>query len=324
MHLPTLTRRRLLASTALAWGIAATGMAQAADRTIHIVVPFGAGAVQDTVLRAFSNELGQALQASIVIENKPGAGGTLGTQGVARAKPDGNTLVMAAASHNFTGHMYPKLGFHPVNDFEPVALVASSGYVIAAPAGQARNLAQWVAAAKASPTPWNYASAGNGSASHLGMASFLAQAKLEQQHIPYKSTGDAVRELLAGRVQGVTAATTGLIAFKDDPRVQLLAYTGPKRSPFLPDLPTVAESGFPGFQFDTWYGLLAPAGTPAAEVGKLNAAVNKVLADPVVQERVRKLGAETATDTPAGFKALLAKDWVTAGNVVKVSGARVE
>jgi len=296
-----------------------------AQRVIRIVVPFGPGAVQDTVARTFSNELGQLLGASVVIDNRAGAGGTIGTASVAKAAPDGNTLVIAAASHTLAGHMYAKLSYDPIKDFAPVSLLGYSGYVIAAPASMGvSNLAEYIRQVKSKPKQLNYVSAGNGSATHLGMASFMARAGLDMQHIPMKSTGDAVNEVLADRVQGVTGATIGLVGFRQDPRIKLLAYTGAKRSKFLPDLPTVAESGMSDFRFDSWFGLLAPAGTPKSEIDKINAAFQKAIADPVVLERLARVGLEVVTATPEEFAAILRTDWENAAAIVKASGAKVE
>lgn len=312
----------LLSVAALFLGLQTNAFAQ---RVIRIVVPFGPGAVQDTVARTFSNELGQLLSATIVIDNRAGAGGTIGTATVAKAAPDGNTLVMAAASHTLAGHMYAKLGYDPIKDFVPVSMLGYSGYVIAAPASMGvSNLADYIRQVKSKPKQLNYASAGNGSATHLGMASFLAKAGLEMQHIPMKSTGDAVNEVLADRVQGVTGATIGLVGFRQDPRIKLLAYTGAKRSKFLPELPTVSESGLAGFRFDSWFGLLAPAGTPKVEIDKINVAFQKAIADPVVQDRLARVGLEVSTASPEEFLAILRADWDSAAAIVKASGARVE
>jgi tripartite-type tricarboxylate transporter receptor subunit TctC len=317
-----LSFRNLALLVALTLGISCAAMAQ---RVIRIVVPFGPGAVQDTMARTFSNELGQILGASVIVENRAGAGGTIGTAVVAKAAPDGNTLVMAAASHTLAGHLFAKLPYDPIKDFAGVALLGYSGYVIAAPSSMGvNNLADYIKAVKAKPKQLNYASAGNGSATHLGMASFLAKAGLEMQHIPLKSTGDAVNEVLADRVQGVTAATIGLVGFKQDPRIKLLAYTGTKRSRFMPDLPTVAEAGLPGYKFDSWLGLLGPASMPKAEQERINNAVQKALADPAVIERFKNLGVETATASPDEFQQILRADWETAGQIVKSSGAKVE
>jgi len=313
-------------SAAVALVLAAAAASPAlAQRVIRIVVPFGPGAVQDTVARTFNAELGQILGASVVVENRPGAGGTVGTGAVAKAT-DNNTLVLAAASHTLAGHLYSKLGYDPIKDFTGVAFIGNSGYVIAAPGSLGvNNLADYVKLLKDKRGELNYASAGNGSATHLGMAYFLSRAGVEMQHVPMKSTGDAVNEVLAGRVQGVTSALIGITAFKQDPRIKLLAYTGTQRSKFLPELPTVAEAGVPGYKFDSWIGVLAPATMPKAEVDRLNAAINKALADPAVQERLSRLGVETGTAmAPDEFQKLLRADWDAAGALVKASGARIE
>jgi tripartite-type tricarboxylate transporter receptor subunit TctC len=317
---------RRFRSTAVALVLAAAAASPAfAQRVIRIVVPFGPGAVQDTVARTFNAELGQILGASVIIENRPGAGGTVGTGAVAKAT-DNNTLVLAAASHTLAGHLYSKLGYDPIKDFVGVAHIGNSGYVIAAPGNLGVNgLADYVKLLKGKPGQLNFASAGNGSATHLGMAYFLAKAGVEMQHVPMKSTGDAVNEVLAGRVQGVTSALIGITAFKQDPRIKLLAYTGTQRSKFLPELPTVAEAGVPGYKFDSWIGVLAPSTMPRAEVDKLNAAINKALADPAVQERLTRLGVETGPAlTSDDFQKLLRADYEAAGVLVKASGARIE
>jgi tripartite-type tricarboxylate transporter receptor subunit TctC len=316
---------RSFRSAAMALVLAAAAASPAfAQRVIRLVVPFGPGAVQDTVARTFNAELGQALGASVVVENRPGAGGTVGTGQVAKTT-DNNTLVLAAASHTLAGHLYSKLGYDPVKDFTGVAYIGNSGYVIAAPGNLGVNsLADYVKLLKGKPGQLNYASAGNGSATHLGMAYFLARAGVEMQHVPMKSTGDAVNEVLAGRVQGVTSALIGISAFKQDPRIKMLAYTGAKRSKFLPELPTVAEAGVPNYKFDSWFAVLAPSTMPRAEVERLNAAINKVLADPAVQERLTRLGVEPGTMSVDSLQQLLRADNESAAMLVKTSGARIE
>lgn len=318
-------RRHLLGAAALAAAALAAGPAAAQSRVIRIVVPFGPGAVQDTIARAFNNELGQALGASVIVENRAGAGGTIGTALVAKAPPDGNTLVLAAASHTLAGHLYARLPYDPIKDFVGVSYLGNSGYAIVVPGNLGVNtLADYVRLIKSRPGQLNYASAGSGSATHMGMAYFLAKAGGEMQHIPMKSTGDAVNEVLAGRVQGVTTSLIGIAGYKNDPRIKTLAYTGTQRSRFMPDLPTAAEAGVPGYRFESWIGLLAPAGTPKAEVDRLNAAVIKVMADPAVQERFTRLGVEAGTSPAEDFQKLLRADWEQAGVIVKASGARIE
>ncbi len=319
------TRRSLTAFFAAAAALAIGVPAHAQQRVIHIVVPFGTGAVQDTVARAFNNELGAALNASAIVENRAGAGGTVGAAIVARAPADGNTLILAAASHNIAGFLYSKLSYDPLKDFVGVANVGNAGYVLAVASGMGvSSTADFIKEVKANPGKYNYASAGNGSATHLAMASFLAKAGLQMTHIPTKSTGEAVNEVLAGRVQAVISSSIGVIGFQDDARMKLLASTGQSRSPFLPKLPTVAESGLPGYAFDSWIGLLAPAGTPKAEVERLNAAANKVLADPAIQERFKRLGVEPRSQSAEEFQKLLRSDWDAMGAVVKASGAKVD
>ncbi|GAB3771499.1 tripartite tricarboxylate transporter substrate binding protein [Ramlibacter monticola] len=312
-------------SAALALVLAAAAATPAfAQRVVRIVVPFGPGAVQDTIARTFNAELGQQLGASVIVENRPGAGGTVGTAQAAKAS-DNNTLVLAAASHTLAGHLYSKLPYDPVKDFVGVAYVGNTGYVIAAPGNLGVNsLADYVKLVKAQPGRLNYASAGNGSATHLGMAYFLSRAGLDMQHVPMKSTGDAVNEVLAGRVQGVASSLIGVMGFKQDPRIKILAYTGAQRSKFMPELPTVAEAGVAGYRFDSWIGLLAPASLPKAEVEKINAAMQKVLALPAVQERLANLGVEPGTMSSDEFQALLRSDYEQAGVLVKASGARIE
>jgi tripartite-type tricarboxylate transporter receptor subunit TctC len=320
-------QRRHLARTLAVLTLAAAAAAPAfAQRVIRIVVPFGPGAVQDTVARTFNAELGQILGASVVVENRAGAGGTIGTGAAAKTPPHGNTLVLAAASHTLGGHLYSKLPYDPIKDFTGVAFIGSSGYAIAVPGNLGVNtLADYVKLAKSKPGEFNYASAGNGSATHMGMAYFLAKAGVQMQHVPMKSTGDAVNEVLAGRVQGVTSSLIGIVPFKADPRIKILAYTGTQRSRFFPELPTVVEAGVPDYKFDSWIGVLAPAGMPKAELDRLNAAINKALAMPEVQERLTRLGVEVGPTTSADeFQKLLRADYESAGAIVKASGARIE
>ena len=206
-----------------------------------------------------------------------------------------------------------------------MSLIGYSGYVIAAPGNlRVTTLTDYVHMLQGHSGQLNYASAGNGSATHLCMAAFLARIGVEMQHIPTKSTGDAVNEVLAGRVQGVAPATIGVMGFRQDPRIRLLAYTGRKRSRFLPELPTVAEAGYPGFTFDSWFGLLAPARTPRAEIERINNAMIRIMATPAIQERLVRLGVEPTTASPEEFQKVLRADWDVSGQIVKASGARID
>ncbi len=229
----------------LALPLALTAAAAAAQSNVtRIVVPFGAGGVQDILARAISPELGAALGCSVIVENRPGAGGTIGTASVAKAAPDGHTLILAAASHTINGSLYASLPYDPIRDFTGVAHIGTSGYVLMVSAAlSAKTVAEFVSYARANPGKLNYATAGNGSATHLSMAYFAGLAGLDMVHVPYKATGEAVSEVLAGRSHAVIAANIGALPFAKDARVRLLGVTSARRSKFLPGLPTIAESG---------------------------------------------------------------------------------
>ena len=298
---------------------------QAQGGVTRIVVPFAAGGVQDILARAISAELGTQLGRSVIVENRPGAGNTIGTAFVAKAPPDGSTLILAAASHTISGSLYSQLSYHPINDFIGVAHIGSVDYVLMTSAGvPAQTVAEFVRFAKANPGKLNYASAGNGSATHLSMAYFTSLAGIEMVHVPFKATGEAINEVLAGRAHAVIAANIGALAFVKDARVRMLGATGAARSRFLPELPTVAESGVPGYKFDSWLGLLAPGATPRPVVEHVNAAMEKLLRDPLILERLAKQGIEPKPLSVEAFNALLREDFVNMAKVVKASGARID
>jgi tripartite-type tricarboxylate transporter receptor subunit TctC len=292
---------------------------------MRIVVPFAAGGVQDILARAINAELGAQLGRNVIVENRPGAGNTIGTAFVARAPADGSTLILAAASHTISGSLYSKLSYHPINDFTGVAHIGTVDYVLMSTSSiPAKSVAEFVAYAKANPGKLNYASAGNGSATHLSMAYFASLAGIDLVHVPFKATGEAINEVLAGRAHAVIAANIGALAFVKDERVRMLASTGSHRSKFLPQLPTVGESGIKGYVFDSWLGLLAPAGTPRPVVGEINTAMERLLRDPVILERLAKQGIEPQAMGVDAFNALLREDFAKMAKVVKASGARID
>lgn len=296
-----------------------------AQPVTRIVVPFAAGGVQDILARALSAELGTQLGRSVIVENRPGAGNTIGTAFVAKSAPDGSTLILAAASHTISGSLYAKLPYHPLNDFTAVAHIGSVDYVLMInSAVPAKSTAEFVAYGKANPGKLNYATAGNGSATHLSMAYFASLAGIEMVHVPFKATGEAINEVLAGRSHAVIAANIGALGYAKDARVRMLGSTGAKRSRFLPDLPTVAESGVPGYEFDSWLGLLAPAGLPRATAEQINAAMAALLKDPVILARLAKQGIEPQAMSVEAFNALLREDFGKMAKVVKASGARID
>jgi tripartite-type tricarboxylate transporter receptor subunit TctC len=261
----------------------------------------------------------------VIVENRAGAGGTIGTGYVAKSAPDGNTLILAAASHTIAGSLYAHLPYDPLKDFTPIAHVGNVDYVLlVSSAVPAKTVREFVAYAKANPGKMNYASAGNGSATHLAMAYFTAMAGINMVHVPFKATGEAVNEVLAGRAQAVIAANIGAIPYVHDPRVRALASTGKQRSKFLPDLPTVAESGVPNYSFDSWIGILGPAGMSRATVEQVNAAMGKLLKDPVILERLDKQGVVPQAMSPEAFGELLRADYAKMARVVKLSGAHID
>jgi tripartite-type tricarboxylate transporter receptor subunit TctC len=319
-------RRELLASSLGAALLSAVGLAQAqSTKPVRIVVPFAPGGVQDILARSFSAEMGAALGQTVIVENRAGAGGTIGTGFVARAEADGSVMVMAAASHNIAGSLYTKLAYDPQKDFVPLGHIGSASYVLMVhPDVPAKTAAEYIRYAKANPGKMNYATAGVGSATHLSMAYFNGLAGIDVVHVPLKATGEAINEVISGRAQAVIAASIGALAFAKDSRIRLLGVTSPKRSKYLPDLPTLAESGLPGYQFDSWFGLLGPAGVPAAEAHRIHAAVSKLLKDPVVLERLDKQGIEPRDLSNGDFSKLLAADHVRMAQVVKASGAKID
>ena len=309
---------------ALVLALAATS-ASAQHGVVRVVVPFAAGGVQDVLARSFNAELGTLLARSVIVENRAGAGGTIGNASVAKAPPDGHTLLLAAASHTITGSLYAKLPYHPIDDFTGVAHIGSVDYVLMASAEiPAKNLKEFIAYSKSNPGKLNYASAGNGSATHLSMAYLASLTGLDMVHVPLKSTAEAINEVIAGRAHAVIASNIGALPFARDSRVRMLGVTGSKRSRFLAELPTLAESGAAGYEFDSWLGLLGPAGMPKAVVDQLNAAMATLLKDPRILERLARQGIEPRALGPDAFNALLREDFVKMVRVVKISGARID
>jgi tripartite-type tricarboxylate transporter receptor subunit TctC len=320
-------RRDFLAAGMALSTCATTGaaLAQGNSKIDRIVVPFAAGGVQDLLARAIATELGVALGQTVIIDNKPGAGGTVGTGYVARAAADSGVMVLAAASHNIAGSLYARLPYDPQKDFAPLAHIGTADYVLMVhPDVPAKTAAEYIKYAKANPGKMNYATAGIGSATHLSMAYFNGLAGIDVVHVPLKATGEAINEVISGRAQAVIAASIGALAFAKSNRIRLIGVTSPKRSKYLPDVPTIAESGLPGYQFDSWFGLLGPVSTPTSEVNRINAAMAKLLKDPVVLDRLDKQGIEPLAMSNTDFAKLLAVDYKRMAEVVKASGAKVE
>jgi len=299
-----------LVQCALCWAMGVAAVSAQDVRTIKLVVPFSAGSAQDGFARMISEPLGKELDASVLVVNKAGAGSTVGAAFVANAKPDGNTLLMASSGHHLSGVMYPKLSYHPVNSFRGAAFTGSSEFVLVTAANfKTPDLASFVSRVKAQPSVFNFASAGYGSTTHAGMASFLDRVGLQMAHLPLKGTGEIITELLAGRIQAAMVSAFSMQAYKADPRLKMLAITDTRRSDQLPEVPTLHESGYPNYRWKVWTGLLAPAGTPVETLQNINRAVSRVFEEPQTKTRLQQMGLLTRPLSVAQFESLLRDDW---------------
>ncbi len=319
--------RALVASAALVGLAHGTASAQTdyPTRPVNVIVPQGAGGANDTIARIISAKLSEVLGQQFVVENRTGAGGNIGTAAVAKAKPDGYTLMLTTnGAQVINPWLYKTTGFDPIKDFTPVGLVASAGYVLVANAAfPANNVNELIAQLKANPGKYNYASAGNGTLNHLIMEMFKQQVGLNIQHVPYKTASAAAADVAGGIVPvSVQSAPSSLGLIKAG-KIKALAVTNEKRIGALPDVPSISET-IPGFGSTPWYGILAPAGTPEAIVNKLNAAIKTALADKDVQERLLKQGCEPLESTPQQFATLIKDDLANWQKIVKSSGASVD
>ena len=320
--------RRRIASGALAAALiafAATAVAQAwPSRPVRMVVPLSPGGFADVPARIISPRLSAALGQQVFVENKPGAGGTIGADFVAKSKPDGYTLLFTGTPHVISAWLYKSLPYDSLKDFAPVSLVASGPYVVVVnpqlPVGSVREL---VAAAKAQPGKIDFASSGNGSAQHLVGALFNTMAGVDLNHVPYKGSGPAMQDLLSGQVKVSFAGIPNVMPHVKAGRLRALAVTTPQRSPDLPDVPTVAEAGVPGYEATLWLNLSAPAGTPAELVNRLYAETAKVLQDPEVQQGFRAAGVEATVLAPEPLGAFIRSEYEKWGRVVRETGATV-
>jgi len=316
-------RNTLRAAAVCLAAFLAPASAQPGGKVMRIVVPFAAGGAREVLARTFYSELGAALGETAIIDNRPGAGGAIGTASVAKAAPDGQTLIFAASSHNVTALLGATPPYDPIRDFAAVANIGMQSYALLSSAEiPARSVAELVRYARARPGKLNYASAGHGSSSHLAMAYFANLAGLDMVHIPFKSSQDATNDVLAGRSHAVIVPNVGAIPFAKDRRVRVLGVTSLKRSPFLPDAPPVSGT-VPGYEFDSWFGLLAPVRTPRAVIERINAEVAKLLRDPVILKRLASQGVEPRPLSPEAFEQLIKDDYRETARVVKTLG-RIE
>jgi tripartite-type tricarboxylate transporter receptor subunit TctC len=321
-------KTRNFVMVALLCSVVANAWAQGTGGASRIIVPFGAGGARELPARAIQQELSKELGQTWVIEAKPGAGGAIGTVAVARAAPDGKTLLMAASSHFVTAAMGARPFYDPIKEFVPVANIGNQSYIMMVNAGlPVKTIGEFIRYAKEHPGELNYNSAGVSSSTHLAMAYFAKMAGIpdaNMQHVPFKGTQEAITDVLAGRGHAIIVPTAGVEVYVRDARLRIIGITGPKRSPLLPNVPTFSESGLPGFVFVSWFGLLAPAGTPAPVVEKINAAVNKVITIKEVHESLQRLGLETGYLNVEGFHKLFVADYDIQTKIVKESGIKRE
>ena len=294
------------------------------SKPIRLIVPFPPGGGAEATARLVANKIGESLGQSVVVETRAGAGGNIGTDYVARAQPDGYTLLLATNGMAIQPHLQ-KLTWDPIKDFTPVGLVAVYSLVIAVhPSVPAQNLSELVAYAKAHPRQLTYGSSGSGGPLHMGAELFRSHAGVDLLHVPYKGNAPMTIALLSGEINLVFDSPVGPLPNIRAGKVRALATTGKRRSSSLPEVPTVSESGLPGFDYESWNGIVAPAGTPKDIVARLSHEVAKAVASPEVRERLMALGYEPRVAKTDEFAALIAADMNRFGRVVKEVGMKLD
>ncbi len=318
----------LLAS--VLFGLSSTSVvaqtAQWPTRSIKIVIPFGAGGGTDVIGRFLAQKLTENLGQTVVVDNRPGAGGSLGSAEVARAPADGYTILLGSSStHGINPGMYAKLPYDPLKDFEPIGLIATNLFVMSVPNDSpVKTVADLVRLSQASPGQYDYASSGNGTTSHLAAALFVHMSGAKLTHIPYKSNVPGLTDLMAGRVAMMFDNITAMQRQISAGMIRPIATTGLKRNVALKDVPTLDESGVKGYDLQGWFCFLAPAGTPIDIVTRLNQALVKVIAMPEVTEKLIAFGADPETSTPQELKNLIASEIIKYKKIIDIAGAKVE
>jgi tripartite-type tricarboxylate transporter receptor subunit TctC len=318
--------RRALVVAALAAPLWVAAQGAYPSRPVVMIVPQAAGGTNDIVGRLVSQKLGEVLSASVVVENRPGAGGNIGTQAAARATKDGYTLLMTiSSSQAINPALYKNAGFDPVKDFRPISLIgAVPNVLLVNPAFPVKNLNELLALAKSKPGQLQYASAGNGTLNHLLGEMLNSMAKVDMQHVPYKGVAPALNDVLGGQLPMVFASLPSSLAHIKGGKLRALAVSGAGRSPVLPDVPTIAES-VPGYNGTLWIGLFAPVGVPADVLAKLQDGMGKALASKDLRDKLELQGVEIANPmTPDQFAAVLNEDIAKWARIVKASGATVD
>jgi tripartite-type tricarboxylate transporter receptor subunit TctC len=315
----------LLCAPAIA-PLAADSIATFPSKPVRLVVPFTPGGSTDILARALGQKLSESWGQPVVIDNRPGAGGIIGMETVARAAPDGYTLVMGhVGTLAANPALYKTLPYDPVRDFAPVTLIAMvPNVLVVGPAMPARTVAEFIALAKAKPGKLDYGSGGNGSAAHLATEYFKLKAGVDLQHIPYKGTAPALADLLGGQIALMITGLPPVLAHAKSGKLRILGVASLQRLKQFPDIPTIAESGVPGFEATQWYGILAPAATPADVVAKLNREIVKALKDPAVAEKLASEGADPVGNSPEQFAAFIKSEIDLWGRVIRATGARAD
>ena len=294
-------------------------------RPVRVIVPFSPGGAVDGPMRVIAQELGKRWGQQVVVENKPGAGATIGSEIVAKAAPDGYTLLLASQTNAISATLYTKLPFDPVEDFVPITLIGREpGVLVVNPAFPPKTFQEFVAYVKARPGQVDYASSGNGSGQHLFMALLASQTGMRLTHVPYKGSGQATTDLLGGQIMVSIPGSAGMVGHIRAGKLRPLAVTGSTRSPQLPDVPTVMESGVPGYEAYVWMGLLAPKGTPAAIVEKIQRDVAAALQTNEVRGYMATAGIEIVGSTPAEFGAFFRAEREQWAKVVRETGAKAD
>jgi tripartite-type tricarboxylate transporter receptor subunit TctC len=325
MHLSSRLIARLSASL-LAAAFAAPALAQSYPaKPVRIVVPYPPGGPNDIVARTVGQKLSEQLGQPVIVDNKPGASGNIGAESVAKSPADGYTLLLLTTGHTINPSLYPKLGYDLEKDLAPVTqLTAGPMVVIVNPSLPAKNIKELISLAKAKPGSLNFGSAGNGSSTHLAPELFSSMAGIKMNHIPYKGSAPALTDLMAGQIQVAFDFMISAMPHVKSGKIKALAVTSATRSPVAPDLPTVAESGVPGFEVIGWNGLVAPARTPKEIIAKLNAELKKALDQPDTKERFAAQGFSATWTTPEKFGAYIESEHAKWAKVVKDSGAKID
>ncbi|SDD33502.1 putative tricarboxylic transport membrane protein [Variovorax sp. CF079] len=317
----------MMAALLAAAGLAAAqqGAAGYPNQPIKLMVPWPAGGGVDTTARMISEPIAQKLGQPIVIDNRGGAGGNIGTELAARMKPDGYNLLMGSISPNAVNiHLYSKLGFDPIKDFAPIVYVSNVPNILVVPASSpAKTAKELIEVARANPGKLNYGSGGVGSSQHLAAVQFMSAAKINIVHVPYKGTAPAEADLVAGHIS-LMLDTTTCLPFIASGKMRALAVASKKRNPALPDVPTFDEVGLPGVYASSWYGLMAPAGTPRPVIDKLNAEANQVLQSVDMKRRMAEFGAEIGGGTPEEFGQFIVSEIKRYESIVRLSGAKLD